>query len=150
MNTTNDPGSERPARAALVAGWLLLGFSLPLGLTLEALHALKVDVYLGSAMRRELWTLAHAHGNLLGMLCLVFGLFAARLPEARAVARLGRVLVAGACLMPLGFLLGGVLNREGDPSPGILLVPLGGLLLLVALFGAAVLTLRKGRAGGGR
>jgi hypothetical protein len=35
--------------------------------------------------------------------------------------------------MPLGFLLGGVLNSEGDPSLGILLVPAGGVLVFVAL-----------------
>ena len=38
-------------------GLCLLAVSLPLGLTLEALHAMKVQVYLGSALRRELWTL---------------------------------------------------------------------------------------------
>jgi hypothetical protein len=31
------------------------------GLTFEAVHALKVQVYLGSSLRRELWTRAHAH-----------------------------------------------------------------------------------------
>ena len=64
-----DPGTH----TALVWGWFLLAVSLPLGLTLEALHAMKVEVYLGSELRRELWTLAHAHGAILGILCLVFG-----------------------------------------------------------------------------
>ena len=44
----------------------------------------------------------------------------------------------GAVLMPLGFFLGGVLNSEGDPSLGILLVPPGALLLIVALVRAAL------------
>jgi len=39
--------------------------------------------------------------------------------------------------MPLGFLFGGVLNAEGDPSLIILLVPAGGLALLAALVRAA-------------
>jgi hypothetical protein len=36
-------------------------------------------------------------------------------------------------LMPLGFFVGGILNYEGDPSPGVVLVPIGALLMVVAL-----------------
>ncbi|MBL8899402.1 MAG: hypothetical protein JNM84_17325 [Planctomycetes bacterium] len=129
-----DPHLLRTVRT----GFVLLALSLPLGLTLEALHAWKVEVYLGSALRRELWTLAHAHGNLLGILLLVFGALGERwLPEAAARARAARALRVGAIAMPLGFFLGGVMNREGDPSLGIALVPLGALALLYALLAAA-------------
>jgi len=129
---------DRATRRALLTGWLLLAFSLPLGLTLEALHAMKVPVYLGSALRRELWTLAHAHGNLLGILCLVFAALAGRMGgEPGGRARLANLLSVGAVSMPLGFLLGGVLNSEGDPSAGILLVPIGGVVLLWALLMAS-------------
>lgn len=133
----NDPAPP-PSPRCLRTGIWLLAVSLPLGLTLEALHAMKVQVYLGSALRRELWTLAHAHGNLLGMLCLVFALLAARIADERARTRIDRLLAFGAVLMPLGFLLGGVLNREGDPSLGIVLVPLGGVLVFAALVIAGV------------
>jgi hypothetical protein len=130
----HDPHTLRTVRT----GFCLLAISLPLGLTLEALHAWKVEVYLGSALRRELWTLAHAHANLLALLLLVFGTLGERwLPAERARARAARALCAGALLMPLGFFLGGVMNREGDPSLGILLVPLGGLVLLYGLVEAA-------------
>jgi hypothetical protein len=125
-------------RRALVTGWILLAVFLPLGLTLEALHALKVQVYLGSAVRREMWTLAHAHGNLLGILCLVFAALGERVTtDATRRGRIARLLIAGSVLMPLGFLLGGVLNSEGDPSLAIVLVPIGGVALLLALFAAA-------------
>ncbi len=125
-------------RRVLVAGWVLLAVFLPLGLTLEALHAMKVPVYLGSTMRREMWTLAHAHGNLLGLLCLVFAALGEKITaDAGRRGRIARWIVAGAALMPLGFLLGGILNTEGDPSLGIVLVPVGGALLLVGLIGAA-------------
>jgi hypothetical protein len=136
-----EPGDERdrPTAAALRAGWSLLAVFLPLGLVIEALHALKVPVYLRSQLRRELWTLAHAHGNLLGLLCLAFAALGRRtLADAKARASVSRLLVVGAWLMPLGFFLGGVLNAEGDPSFGIALVPLGGLLLLIALIRAAL------------
>ena len=70
--------NDDTTRKTMVWGWALLALFLPLGLTLEALHALKLPVYLDSAMRRELWTLAHAHGNLLGLLCLVYASFGAK------------------------------------------------------------------------
>ena len=133
------------SRTPLRTGIWLLAVSLPLGLTLEALHAMKVQVYLGSALRRELWTLAHAHGNLLGILCLVVALLAPRLiADERSRRRAEWMLSAGAVLMPLGFLLGGVLSSESDPSLGILLVPIGGVLVFVALAIVAVHAARRG------
>lgn len=131
----NDPALRRCARV----GFGLLAFYVPLGLTFEALHALKVRVYLGSELRRELWRLAHAHGAMLGLLLLVFAAIApVRIPEAGARASIARLLVAASLLMPLGFLLGGVLNREGDPSLAILAVPVGAVLLCVGLVRAAL------------
>jgi hypothetical protein len=130
----NDPS----ARRTLLTGWILLAVFLPLGMTLETLHAIKLPVYLGSPLRRELWTLAHAHGNLLGILCLVFASLGERaIPDEAARQTISKSLCAGAVLMPVGFFLGGVQNSEGDPSLGILLVPLGGLFLLCALVRAA-------------
>ena len=135
--------SDPAARKALVWGWILLAIFLPLGLTLEALHAMKVPVYLESILRRELWTLAHAHGSLLGILCLTFAAVADRSLRDDAVrASVSRWLRIGATLMPAGFFLGGVLNSEGDPSWGIVLVPVGGLCLLVALLRAGMATMR--------
>ncbi len=130
----SEPALKRCARA----GFFLLALSVPLGLTFEALHALKVEVYLGSATRREMWTLAHAHGGMLGLLLLAFASAApGALPRAEDRARVARLLVPAAYLLPLGFFAGGVLNGEGDPSLGILLVPVGGVLLLTALLAAA-------------
>lgn len=126
--------NDTSSRVALRTGLCLLAVSLPLGLTLEALHAWKVRVYLDSALRREMWTLAHAHGNLLGILCLVLAALGPQLvPDFARRQRFERLLAVGAVMMPLGFLLGGVLNSEGDPSLGIVLVPVGGVFVFVAL-----------------
>ena len=131
--------SSSASRRAVRWGWILLAVFLPLGMTLEALHAMKVQVYLGSPMRRELWTLAHAHGNLLGILCLAFGALCDRtVAEPAARESISRWLLAGAWSMPVGFFLGGILNHEGDPSWGIALVPLGAVCLLVALVRTAL------------
>lgn len=135
-----DPATEK----ALCWGWFLLAVFLPLGLTLESLHALKVPAYLGSSLRRELWTLAHAHGNLLGLVCLAFAALGQRsIPEDQARKSVSVWLRTGAVLMPAGFFLGGILNHEGDPSWGILLVPVGGLCLLYALVRAGLSATRS-------
>ena len=134
MTDSPTPPADPWIRRALVTGWLLLAVSLPLGLTLEALHGFKIQVYLGSTLRRELWTLAHAHGTLFGVLLVLFGMSGARLgatPER--LARASRWLRIGAPLVPLGFLLGGIANSEGDPSMFIVLVPVGALTVLAAL-----------------
>ena len=124
-------------KLTLRTGYWLLAVSLPLGLTLEALHGFKVRAFVQSEMRSELFRLAHAHGTLLGILCLVFAALAERhVAEATRVS-IARLVAWGAVLMPLGFFLGGVLNSEGDPSLGIALVPIGAVLLIVALVRSA-------------
>jgi len=130
-------GTARAVRRALKTGYYLLAVSIPFGVTLEALHGFKVRMYLDSALRRELWRLSHAHGTLLGILCLVFAALAERHVDARVRGTVARRLTLGAVLMPLGFLLGGILNGEGDPSLGVLLVPLGAVFLVLALGQAA-------------
>jgi hypothetical protein len=135
-----DPDGRIAVQRVLVTGFILLAISIPFGITLEALHGFKVQLYLDSEVRRELWRLAHAHGTLLGILCLVFVALAERHVASEARRSVALQLTAGAVLMPVGFFLGGILSTEGDPSLGIVLVPLGGLFLVAALAGAALRT----------
>lgn len=128
-----DP-AERPLEALnLRLGWTLLLLFMAGGLLLEALHGIKLPLYLENHLRRELWTLAHAHGALLAILNLVYAGQASRLLEDPVRRRRASLtLAAGAVLMPAGFFLGGIGNSESDPSLAILLTPLGALLLLHA------------------
>ena len=136
---THEQASDRSTRRTVVTGFFLLAVFIPMGLTLEALHALKVQVYLGSSMRREMWTLAHAHGGILGILCLVYGSIAERwLVDVSRRESIATSVRWGAILMPCGFFLGGIGNHRGDPSLGIALVPIGGLILLFALIRAGL------------
>lgn len=135
----NDPSPNNASlKRTLRTGWLLLAVALPFGVTLEALHGWKVQAYLGSEMRREMWRLAHAHGTLLGILCLVYTVVADKFLPEKALRSGARLVSWGAVLMPLGFFLGGILNSEGDPSLGVVLVPVGALLLIIALVRAAL------------
>ncbi len=122
-------------------GWWSLLVFITLGLTLELMHGFKVRMYLDVAndTRRLMWTLAHAHGALLSILHIVFGLSLRIAPELGG-ERLGVIsgsLVAASVLLPGGFFLGGVVFYSGDPGLGILLVPVGAALLIAAVLGVA-------------
>jgi hypothetical protein len=126
------------SRRHLRFGWWSLLLFATLGLALESLQGFKVRAYLDVAndTRRLMWTLAHAHGTLLAIIHIVFGLTLRSTP-APAVANPGLIsfcLIGASILLPGGFFLGGVAFYGGDPGLGVLLVPVGGVLLLFALF----------------
>jgi hypothetical protein len=123
--------NDAPSRASARLGWTLLGLFMAGGLVLEALHGIKAPWYLDHALTRELLVLAHAHGALLALVNLAFASQAlALVPDARRRRLAGAMLRWGAILMPAGFFLGAVGAGETDPSLGILLTPIGALLLL--------------------
>lgn len=123
-------------------GWWTLLLFLTLGLVLETLHGFKVGAYLNvsNETRRLMWTLAHAHGTLLGLVNLAFAFTLSRLAEwtARPRGVASVCLRSATVLLPGGFFLGGLFVHGGDPGLGILLVPVGGLLLLVAVLLSAL------------
>lgn len=128
-------------------GWWSLLVFLTLGFVLEVLHGFKIRMYLDVAneTRRLMWTLAHAHGALLSVIHIVFGVCVRTMPElAQGNLRLAsRSLVGASVLLPGGFFLGGVAFYSGDPGVGIVLVPVGATLLGIAVYVIA-------RATGGR
>jgi len=133
-------------RRHLVIGWWSLLLFLGLGIFLEALHGLKLGLYLSveAETRRLMWTLAHTHGTLLSLVHIVFATTIGKVPEdARRSLHLASLCLIGAgVLMPAGFFLGGVFFYSGDPGLGIFLVPPGGILLLVAVLTMALVVTR--------
>src|SRR5262245_20962589 len=119
-------------------GWWTLMVFLSLGVTLEALHGFKAGIYLNvsNSARRLMWTLAHAHGALLGLVNVGFAFTANLLqnwnPRPRAFASAS--LTSATILIPGGFFLGGAVIHTNDPGLGIVLVPVGAVLLFVAVF----------------
>ena len=117
--------------------WTLLAF-LALGLVLEVLHGFKIGMYLdvSNETRRLMWTLAHAHGALLSLVHIVFGLSLRVMPELGPgnLRLVSSSLVGASVLLPGGFFLGGVTIYSGDPGLGILAVPIGAALLGIAVF----------------
>jgi len=140
MNEPKSPASPGlgalSLRHARFGFYALLGF-LSLGVLLEAFHGFKAGFYLDAdnEARRLSFRLAHAHGTLLSLLHIVFGLvLGSRLaPSAATAARAGAMLTGATLLLPGGFVLGGFFIHGGDPGFGILLVPFGAVLLFGAI-----------------
>ena len=118
--------------------WSLFGF-LSLGLLLEVLHGFKIGWYLDAnqEMRRLMFTLAHAHGTLLGLVNIAAGLTLRMVKGFEVTRAYSLSLLWGSGLLPAGFFLGGIIIHDGDPGLGVLLVPVGALLLLYAIWGFA-------------
>ena len=147
MTALDPTRSENPTPLAALTIrfglWALLAY-LTLGLALEALHGFKVAWYLEFETRRLLWTLAHAHGVLVSVLTIGFGMMLGRAEPAPWQRLAAACLLAALVLLPGGFLLGGIYVYGGDPGPGVLLSPIGGALLFAAVFLTA-LRYRPGR-----
>ncbi len=140
MDSTGRPGNGDPldyVRRHLRFGWWSLLFFLTLGMLLEAMHGFKVGWYLdaSNSTRRLMWTLSHAHGTLLALVNIAFAATLALLPGQAARSRrlVSPCLMGATLLLPGGFLLGGVVVYDGDPGVGIFLLPVGALLLFVAV-----------------
>lgn len=128
--------SQVLVRRHLTLGWsLLLGFLL-LGIALDALLGFKIDWYvdLSNTTRRLMWTLAHAHGVLLGLVNIAYaGTLVMTAPSSSRRSTASVSLVSASVLLPGGFLLGGLGIHAGDPGVGILLTPIGAALLLAGV-----------------
>src|ERR1700704_1359079 len=100
------------SRRHLRFGWWSLLVFATLGLLLEGLHGFKVRAYLdvSNETRRLMWTLAHAHGTLLAVVHVVFGLTVATAPNfnTRNLRLISMSLVGASFLLPGGFFLGGI------------------------------------------
>jgi len=146
---TMDPIASEPtgplrcrARHLRAGWWSLLVFVL-LGIGLELLHGFKADFYLDPALetRRLMWRLAHAHGTFLALVNVAFALTVAALPRPPRGA--SPCLLGALVAVPGGFFLGGIEPQGGDPGVGIVLLPLGAVLLVAGVVSTAVAVSRR-------
>jgi hypothetical protein len=138
MTTQPEEPETDIARRHLAVGFVALALFALLGALLEGLHAFKVDAYLNVAQetRRMMLRLAHAHGTLIALVNVAFGLTVRAFPRAGSKLA-SSALFAALALVPLGFGLGAVGARAGDPGALVLLVPGGALALVVGLLSTA-------------
>jgi len=122
-------------------GWWSLFVFVCLGIVLEGMLAFRVGWYLDvgdNETHRLMLRLGHAHGTLLSVINIVFAASLARLSlptGARVLA--SRCLAAATLLVPGGFILGGLVTHGADPGLGIILLPVGAILLLFGIFQVA-------------
>jgi hypothetical protein len=152
-SASEDPDTmHRYRHRHLRFGWWSMWCYLTLGILLESMHGFKVGWYLGvdNETRRLMWTLAHAHGALLGLVHIAFAMTLPALVPSFAARRraVSNLLIAASFLLPGGFFLGGIVVFGGDPNPAVLLAPVGALFMLIAVFMvASSVTPRGGRDG---
>lgn len=143
--TSPDVQGDAPLEAAAPAadagrrhlrfGWRALLVFVALGFLLEFLHAFRFGWYLAesSEPRRLMWTLAHAHGTLLALIHVALGASWSLLRPSPRLRLASRCLYASVWTLPGGFFLGGLFIASPDPGFGIVLVPVGGLLLVAGI-----------------
>ncbi|MEO2024195.1 MAG: hypothetical protein ABGX05_20385 [Pirellulaceae bacterium] len=138
--------------------WSLLTF-VALGILLESLLAWKVTWYLGTLgedyenIRRLMWRLAHAHGTLLSLVHLLFAMTVHVVPgtvEQKGARFASPCFIGASFLLPGGFFLGGIFAFEehADPGVGVFLVPVGALLMVIAVLLTATGLTRASRQSG--
>jgi membrane protein DedA with SNARE-associated domain len=134
-----------PARHIRFGFWLLL-ISLSLGIVLEGLLGFRIGWYVdvGYEARRLMLRLAHTHGTLLAFVNIAVGLTARAFDRFTIHKPVSHALIWAAILLPLGFLLGGLVIYDGDPGLGILLTPVGAILLIYAI-AAFVYSIPRGK-----
>ena len=129
-------------------GWWSLLVFLSVGFVLELLHGFKAGFYLDvtNETRRLMWTLAHAHGALLGLVHIAWALCQRVFPalEDRNRRMVSLCLMGASVLLPGGFFAGGIQLYGADPGLGIAAVPAGAACLATAVFLTARATRRRG------
>jgi hypothetical protein len=122
--------------------WIGLAFWMTFGLLLEGLIGYRIPDYLNDPQRRELFRLAHAHGNVLSLILL-----ASALGLAYGMTEPSRISVwalrIGVVVMPLSFLLAGIWHYSNDPGLAIWLVPAAALLVIFGIVGMALGTRKR-------
>ena len=122
-------------------GWWSLLVFVCLGIVLEGMLAFKAPWYVNvgdNETHRLMLRLGPAHGTLLSVLNIVFAGSLARLSlPARARALPSRCRAAATLRGPGGFILGGLVTHGPEPGLGIVLLPVGAILLLFGIFQVA-------------
>ena len=112
-------------------GWISLALWIAFGILLEGFRAFRSPAVLDDAVRQDMFRLAHAHGTLLNLV-LIAAAICARLDLVRLGSGASLGLRVSVILLPAGFLIGGLWHFKDEPGLGILLVPIGAVLLLAS------------------
>ena len=137
-DSTFNSGLFSEERRHLKFGWWSLFVFVCLGILLETFLAFRIGWYMNSGdneTHRLMLRLGHAHGTFLSLVNIAYAATLSRINLIENIRRLSsRCLIAATLLIPGGFILGGVVTHGSEPGLGIILLPIGALFLLFALF----------------
>ena len=136
------PAPSHPGPVLIRQGWISLALWIAFGILVEGFNAFRSPAYLDDAVRREMFRLAHAHGTLLNLV-LIGAAICARLDLIRLGPMTSRGLSVAVVLLPAGFLVGGLWHFKDEPGLGIVLVPVGAVLLLATVIYISLTLSRK-------
>jgi len=122
-------------RRNLRAGWWTLLIFVCLGVLLETGLAFRGHFYMDVSQqtRRLMWRLSHAHGTLLALLNILYGILTSHALIARQPFS-ARALLAASWLIPGGFFLAGLFAYHSTPGLATLLIPPAAALLVISIF----------------
>jgi len=136
-NPSSDSGvpPRNAGQRHLRFGFFALLLFLSLGFLLEFFHGFRIGSYLSEETepRRLMWTLTHTHGTLIALIHIALGAAWPHLRPSPHLRTASLCLFAAACLLPLGFFLGGLFVYPPDPGLGVVLVPIGGVFLFIGV-----------------
>jgi len=124
------PSPSHSGAGLIRQGWISLAIWIAFGILLEGFRAFRSPPYLDDGVRREMFRLAHAHGTLLNLV-LLGAAICTHLNLIRLSPMTSLGLRSAVLLLPAGFFFGGLWHFKDEPGLGIILVPIGAVLLLV-------------------
>lgn len=134
-------------RICQVLGWLLLSALMISGGGMSILMMTDSPFWTDNPLRRHFIPLGHAHAGLLAIVMLLFGLYLDKVRLSEGIKRWAAIIyIAGALLMPGGFLFAGLPEGATRPGKEIIMVPIGGVLVGISFITMFIGMFRAWRA----
>jgi uncharacterized membrane protein YgdD (TMEM256/DUF423 family) len=117
-------------RFCQILGWGLISVLLVSGGTMSYFIATDNPFWTEHPLRQHFIPIGHAHAGMLGVIMLLYGLYLDKVNLSEQVKKWAAIIyIAGALLMPGGFLLSVISDTATKPGREFLLTPIGGLLV---------------------
>jgi uncharacterized membrane protein YgdD (TMEM256/DUF423 family) len=117
-------------RLCQILGWGLISVLLVSGGTMSYFIASDNPFWTDNPLRQHFIPIGHAHAGALGIIMLLYGLYLDKVNLPEQIKKWAAILfIAGALLLPGGFLLSVISDNATKPGKEFLLTPIGGLLV---------------------
>lgn len=117
-------------RFCQILGWGLISVLLVSGGAMSFFIATDNPFWTEYPLRQHFIPIGHAHAGMLGVIMLLYGLYLDKVNLSEQIKKWAAIIyIAGALLMPGGFLLSVLSDDATSPGREFLLTPIGGLLV---------------------